>query len=59
MPTNKHFSMTRLKKKRKDRSKFSHVNITCRVLAHVPPIHTKLSYYSDFEKCTMLLRFNQ
>ena len=25
----------------------------------VPPVHTKLSYFSDFEKCTMHWRFNQ
>ena len=25
----------------------------------VPPIHTKLSYFSDFEKSTILLHFNQ
>ena len=25
----------------------------------VPPVHTKLSYFSDFEKCTMHLCFNQ
>ena len=25
----------------------------------VPPIRTKLSYFSGFEKCTIPLRFNQ